>query len=254
MLKQPAYHQAYVLWLIREGKARSVGDLWTHFEEGGPTVLGMMFESLESLEKAQLIQANPQLASLRALNLAPEEVKKVILSTTQLLTFVQNALRLSLTELAQSDLFQRLLVTPILKRGFSKKYQSDILVFMPFKPELDPVYDDHLRAVAQEIGKTIARADDFFTSGVIMDEIWTAILESKIILADCTGRNPNVFYEIGLCHAIGKQTILITQSRNDIPFDLQHRRYIEYQLTPRGMQQFEGTLKKTIESVLSEEM
>ena len=54
---------------------------------------------------------------------------------------------------------------------------------MPFKPEIDPVYDAHLRAVAQEIGKTIARADDFFTSGVIMDEIWTAILESKIILA-----------------------------------------------------------------------
>jgi nucleoside 2-deoxyribosyltransferase len=149
-----------------------------------------------------------------------------------------------------SDPAQRLLVTPILSQTFSSRYKSDILVLMPFKDELKPVFEDHMKAVAQNRGMTIARADDFFTSERIMDEIWTAMVHAKIILADCTGRNPNVFYEIGLAHAIGKPTILVTQNDDDIPFDLRHRRYIKYNYTPREMKAFEESLTLTLRSIL----
>jgi len=47
-------------------------------------------------------------------------------------------------------------------------------------------------------------------------------------LCDCTGRNPNVFYEAGIAHTLGREVILITQNEQDIPFDLRHRRYIRY--------------------------
>ena len=59
----------------------------------------------------------------------------------------------------------------------------------------------------------------------------------------------NVFYEIGLAHAIGVPVILITRSSDDVPFDLRQRRYIHYEFTPRGMKAFEEALKKTIETI-----
>ena len=68
-----------------------------------------------------------------------------------------------------------------------------------------------------------------------MGDIWSAINAARIIVADCTGRNPNVMYEIGLAHAIGKYTILLAQSIRDVPFDLRHLRYIIYSNTPDGL-------------------
>jgi hypothetical protein len=121
-----------------------------------------------------------------------------------------------------------------------------VFVLMPFDPKLKPVYDDHIASVVEDLSLEIGRADDFFTNGHIMGEVWAAINQASIIIADCTGRNPNVFYEIGIAHALGKETILITQSMEDIPFDLRHLRVIEYRYDPRGMKQFEETLKKTI--------
>lgn len=51
---------------------------------------------------------------------------------------------------------------------------------------------------------------------------------SRIVVCDCTGRNPNVFYEAGIAHTLGREVILITQNGHDIPFDLRHLRYIPY--------------------------
>lgn len=75
-------------------------------------------------------------------------------------------------------------------------------------------------------------------------------MSARLIVADCTHRNPNVFYEIGLAHAIGKPTILLTQKSQDVPFDLRHLRYIACQLTPRGMKEFEQKFQETVRNVL----
>ena len=131
-----------------------------------------------------------------------------------------------------------------------QKYTYDVFVLMPFAEELKPVYDDHIREAIKKFNLSIARADDFFSHNTIMNEIWSAISYSKIIIADCTGKNPNVFYEIGLAHAIGRPVILITQNPDDVPFDLRHIRYIHYNNTPRGMKKFEETLSLTVSGIL----
>lgn len=252
MKKQPPYHKAYVLWLIREGTARTWNDLCRHFgiaPEARLTQHSMLIDSLAGLQKAHLIDAPDGYIDSLYSSTADGSA---LISATPLIAHIQNALKLSLTELARSDLEQRILVTPLLSKTFSSRYKSDILVLMPFAPELKPVYEDHMKAVAVRLGMSITRADDFFTSEKIMDEIWTAMLNAKILIADCTGRNPNVFYEIGLAHAVGKPTILITQHADDVPFDLRHRRYIEYAYTPRGMKDFEVTLEKTIKTITVE--
>jgi hypothetical protein len=122
----------------------------------------------------------------------------------------------------------------------------DILVLMPFSNDLQHIYEEHIRAFCDRLGLTVARADDFFTVGSIMSDIWHAINHASLIIADCTGRNPNVFYEIGLAHARGKSAILITQNIDDIPFDLRHLRVITYDVTPSGLSHLEEALEKVI--------
>jgi hypothetical protein len=60
----------------------------------------------------------------------------------------------------------------------------------------------------------------------------------------------NVFYELGVAHAIGKDVILITQTMDDVPFDLKALRCIVYSFTPRGMKEMESILRKTIQEIM----
>jgi DNA-binding NtrC family response regulator len=132
----------------------------------------------------------------------------------------------------------------------SAKDARKVFVAMPFGEEFDPVFEDHISKVVEAVGMKADRADAFSAPGAIIDDILAAITTSEIVIADCTRRNPNVFYEIGIAHTLGKPTILVTANMNEVPFDLQHLRIIEYQYTPRAMKQFEEKLESAIRSIL----
>lgn len=68
----------------------------------------------------------------------------------------------------------------------------------------------------------------------IMLDIQRSICDSDLILCEMSGPNPNVFYELGLSHAVGKPTILVSRKEEDIPFDLRHIRVIVYDYTRPG--------------------
>ena len=123
----------------------------------------------------------------------------------------------------------------------------DIFVVMSFKPKFRPIYEDHILNVAKGLNLTAKRADDFFGAHHIMTDVWEAINAARIIIADCTERNPNVFYEIGMAHTLGRTVILITQDPKDVPFDLQSIRYLKYEYTPPGMAAFEKKLAETLQ-------
>jgi len=120
-------------------------------------------------------------------------------------------------------------------------------VLMPFKKNLEPVYKKIKEVVVLEHGLSCIRADDIYSTGIIIEEIWDKIQEAQVIIADATGRNPNVFYEIGLAHAIGKEVIIITQTMDDVPFDLRHRRVIIYDLG--NLEEFGIKLSKTVDAL-----
>ncbi len=123
-------------------------------------------------------------------------------------------------------------------------------VLMPLKANMEPIYDDHIVPVVSQMGLDCLRADKIFSNRPIVDDILDAVRNARIVVSDLTDGNPNVFYETGICHAMGKEVILITQDR-DVPFDLRHLRHIKYEYTPRGMQLFEETLKLTISRILA---
>lgn len=135
-------------------------------------------------------------------------------------------------------------------RNFSVN-NSSCFVLMPFSERLKPVYEDHIKKVVVSLGLECQRADDIFLNREIIEDIWESINQARILIADLTGKNPNVFYEVGVAHTVGKSVILITQRIEDVPFDLRHLRHIQYKFTPKGMGAFEDRLKSTILNILN---
>jgi len=121
-------------------------------------------------------------------------------------------------------------------------------VLMPFRPQLKPVYD-HMRNALREVGLDVLRADGIFSNRPVMDDIVLALRNARIVVADLTRGNPNVFYETGICVAMGKEVVLITQD-DEVPFDLMHLRHVLYKSTPQGMSVFERRLVQTVLTAL----
>lgn len=104
---------------------------------------------------------------------------------------------------------------------------------MPFKRELKPVYKV-VQQTLSEGGWVVARADEIPRPSHIGTAIWHAIMTSELVVADLTGDNPNVFYEVGMAHAVGCDVILLTQERK-IPFDVAAERVIRYRAHAAGL-------------------
>ena len=99
-----------------------------------------------------------------------------------------------------------------------------VSAMMPFHPSFTPVYEA-LKRTAESAGMHCRRADDIWENPAVIQDVVSLIDRSRIVICDCSTRNPNVFYEIGIAHTLGREVILITQSSEDIPFDLRHLRY-----------------------------
>ena len=124
-----------------------------------------------------------------------------------------------------------------------------ITAMMPFHLSFNSVYAV-LQQTAESLGCECRRADDFWEHNQIIQDIVTLIDRSKIVICDCTGRNPNVFYEAGIAHALGREVVLITQNPEDIPFDLRHLRYIPYLNNGEGLNNLATRLAPRLSDLL----
>lgn len=126
-----------------------------------------------------------------------------------------------------------------------------LFVLMPFsEPWSDRIWEE-LQGIGTSQGLEVERADTRF-GPVITEDIWAAIVESRLIIADVTGWNANVFYELGTAHTIGKDVILITQPTTRFPFDTQGFRHLIYTDNPAGMRLLRKELPKIIHHHLAE--
>jgi hypothetical protein len=99
---------------------------------------------------------------------------------------------------------------------------------MPFDQSFDDVYELGIRPAAENAGGYCERIDEQIFAESILARIYNQIAKADLIVADMTSRNPNVFYEVGYAHALGKTVILLTRDSADIPFDLKHYPHIVY--------------------------
>jgi predicted nucleotide-binding protein len=130
----------------------------------------------------------------------------------------------------------RLRINPIFGSTDVEVDPKLVFVLMPFSDEITEVYENIVLQCVEEKGLTCRRANDFSSNKAIMEDIWKAICSSRIVLADLTGFNVNVLYELGIAHTVGKETIMINQRNENIkfPFDLSHIRRIEYDNSAAG--------------------
>jgi len=120
---------------------------------------------------------------------------------------------------------------------------EDVLVsvMMPFDVSFQGVYAS-IQGATEDARLRCRRADEIWENPAIIQDIVNLIDRAKVVVCDCTGRNPNVFYEIGIAHALGREVILLTQSEHDVPFDLRHLRYIRYLNNGEGLQHLRAQL------------
>lgn len=118
---------------------------------------------------------------------------------------------------------------------------------MPFAG-FGPVWEAIQRAAAAN-GMESGRADNRWDHPEIIQDVVALIDQSAIVICDCTGKNPNVFYEMGIAHTLGKEVIIITQNPADIPFDIAHLRHVRYLGNDQGVTQLELDLAARIRTL-----
>ncbi len=133
--------------------------------------------------------------------------------------------------------------------------ENMVFVLMPFKkPWSNRIWIDHIKPIVEGIESSprlvCKRADDLFGHDVLLD-IVSAIRSARIIIADITSKNANVFYELGIAHCEGKRVLLLTQDVKDIPFDLLRFRHIVYDDNSDGYKEMERGLKGAILEIIS---
>jgi hypothetical protein len=116
---------------------------------------------------------------------------------------------------------------------------------LPFDKTYDDVYLS-ISLAAATAGLVSRRASDIWEHSAIVQNIFSLIYRSSVVVCDFTGRNPNVFYEAGIAHTLGRHLVPITQSPGEIPFDLQKHRYRHYLNNAEGRGRKCGELEKRL--------
>lgn len=132
--------------------------------------------------------------------------------------------------------------------GFpDKSLGFDVFGIIPYTPyQYLKIWEQISGELKKRSKVKIGIADDVNTPHFIMRNIWSSIYHSKCIIADCSNRNPNVFYELGIAHSLGKNVICISNDTDNIPFDIRHLKCINYENSDKGVLKLCNTLCKVL--------
>jgi len=133
---------------------------------------------------------------------------------------------------------------------FEKIDEDLVSLMMPFDAGFEVVRNAISQAV-MDIGFECMRADDIWEHHSIIQDIVSLIDRSRIVICDCTGKNPNVFYEAGIAHTLGREVIIIAQNEGDVPFDLRHLRYIKYLKNEQGLGDLSNQIKNRVQKIIN---
>ena len=112
--------------------------------------------------------------------------------------------------------------------GADTMKQFSVFVVMPFEKSFRDLYELAIKPACTEAGAVCDRVDHQIFLNNILERIYGQIRAADLIVGEMSGRVPNVFYEVGYAHGLGKPVILATKTADDIPFDLRHYPHIIY--------------------------
>ncbi|MBF0181943.1 MAG: hypothetical protein HQM03_18145 [Magnetococcales bacterium] len=124
-----------------------------------------------------------------------------------------------------------------------------VSVMIPFTNEFDPVFQQ-MQSTCRLLDMRCERADDTtWRESEIIQDIFSLIFRSIIVICDFSRKNPNVFYEAGIAHTLGRVVIPIVQQEEDIPFNLKQHRHIKYENSPEGLHRLSRQLQERLSTL-----
>jgi len=132
------------------------------------------------------------------------------------------------------------------------KLPGRVFVVMQFSEPYKQLYSEVIGPVARQFELEASHVGEVFGPGIILNDIVQGIIEAKIVIAEVTPPNQNVFYELGYAHALGKPTILLAERGKQLPFDITGYRCLFYDNTIGGKRQVEEALRKHLEAIMHE--
>lgn len=126
--------------------------------------------------------------------------------------------------------------------------QDLVAVMMPFGAHFSSVHQAIIAACGNA-GRRCLRADDIWEESTVIQDVFNLIFRAHVVIVDFSGKNPNVMYETGIAHTLGKHVIPISQSLDDVPFDIKHHRVLKYLPNAEGMQDLRTALATKLRQV-----
>lgn len=140
-------------------------------------------------------------------------------------------------------------VRPSVFRVPTGKVEADLVsVMMPFEASFDKVHDA-VKAACKASSLRCQRADGVWDEAEVIQDVFSLIYRSRVVVCDFSGRNANVFYEAGIAHTLGKLVIPIVQNAGDIPFDLGHIRFIKYLNNNEGREALTNKMAEKLRAI-----
>lgn len=139
---------------------------------------------------------------------------------------------------------------PLFKGRTFKLDERLCFVLMPLKEPFFRIFTQNIKPVLESLGFKAIKADDIFRPNPVIEDIWACLNTAGLIVADVTGKNPNVFYELGIANVIGKNPIILTQNKDDVPFDVKYLRYLEYTDNDAGCKKLHSDLASAVREAM----
>ena len=124
-------------------------------------------------------------------------------------------------------------------------------IIMSFKPEYDVIYQLGIKPAVEDNNLECIRLDEEYIPQNVPTKIIGEIIGSDVIIAEITEASPNVYYELGISHAIGNKTIIISQELTNLPFDIRNENTLGYKNSRDGIKLLYYELKGCISRLLS---
>lgn len=121
-----------------------------------------------------------------------------------------------------------------------------VFVLTPFNQDFDSAFET-IKRVCSKVDLKCLRGDEEYIKSDIFVHILKCLVKANIIIANINGRNPNVFYELGLAHALNKNTILISETKEELPVDVKSKYMILY----KDENEFESELRNQLLKIYS---
>jgi PAS domain S-box-containing protein len=134
------------------------------------------------------------------------------------------------------------------EKGLPARVPGKVFVAMPFSIHEGGfnVWDQLLIPVEKDLKLKLVRADRQLAAHGVVDQVFHDIASSDLVIADLTGNNPNVYYEIGLTHALGIEALLLLRANESIPFNVRHLQIIS--CDPTNLSQAREDIRRAIVS------